>query len=73
MGIKDLAAKAKEKLTGGHSGLDESLASTADKLDNATGDRFGDDSDWSQDAFNQRLDDYTAARHNMGRNMEPGG
>jgi hypothetical protein len=71
MGMKDLAAKAREKLTRSHTGLDESVETTGNKLDNATGDPFGDESDWSQDTFNQRLDDYTA-RHNMGRNRRPG-
>lgn len=59
MGIRDLAAKAKQKLRGDIPQIDEGVDRIGDKFDNASGDRFGTHTDRTQEAVNERIDDFT--------------
>jgi len=77
MGIRDLAAKAREKLTGTHSSAADSEAvaeqtvdSMGDRYDNFTGDRFTEGTDRSQRAVNERIDDFTGGEPSS-RNRGP--
>ncbi|HYN92965.1 MAG TPA: hypothetical protein VES42_03865 [Pilimelia sp.] len=71
--FKDLAERAKDKLSSHHTDTETDTAMTGgidsvgDKFDNATGDRFGGTADRMQ-GLNERIDDFTGAdqtaRHN---------
>ena len=58
MGIKDMAAKAKEKLVGDNSAMEERTDMMADKYDNATDERYTQHTERAQDAVNERMDDF---------------
>jgi hypothetical protein len=69
MGIKDMAAKAKEKLTGESATPDEGIETAGDKFDNATGERYGESTDRAQEAINERLDDFTRGDSRQNRDI----
>lgn len=59
MGIRDIAAKARQKLRGDIPQIDEIDERMGDKFDNAPGDRYTTRTDRTHEAVNERIDDFT--------------